>query len=119
MKLLELYFPVRGDLMTTVRLASAGVCSAAGVDLERSEDCKVCVTESVLLLKRKGFSAVRILFEEEDGLSVCVTGEGEGTETKEDAEDEISLALLSALLESVHTEEKEGKLRSVAFRLTR
>ncbi len=112
----ELSFPLRSDLMTTVRLAAGGVCALKGLDMDASEDCKVCITESLLLLKHRGYAVGRVRFFESEGLSVRVEGEGVGQE-EESPEDEISLALLSALLGTVETTEKGGKLNSVSFEI--
>lgn len=112
--LFELSFPLRSELMTTVRLAVGGVCALKGLDIDRTEDCKVCITESLLLLKHRGNSSAHVLFFEGDPLSVRVEGEGEGEE-EETPEDEISLALLSALLGEVRTAGRGGKLCAISF----
>ena len=57
-----LQVPLRREMMTAVRLAAGGVCSAAGMSYDDGEDCKVCVTESLLLLLRRGFSSARVSF---------------------------------------------------------
>ena len=57
--LIDLKIPLESDLMTTVRLLTGGVCSLVGLGLEESEDCKVCVTESLLLLKHGGCRAAQ------------------------------------------------------------
>ncbi len=100
--------------MTTVRLAAGGVCALKGFDIDMSEDCKVCITESLLLLKHRGYTSGRVRFYEENGLRVSIDGGGEGTE-EDCPEDEISLALLNALLGEVETAEKDGKLNSITF----
>ena len=100
--------------MTTVRLAAGGVCAVKGFDLDMSEDCKVCITEGLLLLKHRGYAVGRVRFFEEEGLRISVEGEGEGEE-EGSPEDEISLALLSALLGEIETTERGGKLSSITF----
>lgn len=115
-RLLELCLPLESGLMTTARLATGGICSLVGLDLDASEDCKVCLTESLLLLTHRGFSAARILFCEEEGLLVRAFGEGEPSEEEERAEDEISFALLDALNDSVTTRREDGRLVEVSFR---
>lgn len=112
--LFELSFPLRSELMTTVRLAAGGLCALKGLDIDTAEDCKVCITESLLLLKHRGYARANILFFEGETLSVRIEGEGEGEE-EACAEDEISLALLSALLGEIGTTEKDGKLHSISF----
>lgn len=114
--LFEFSFPLKSELMTTVRLAAGGVCALKGLDIDATEDCKVCITESLLLLKHRGYTSANVLFFEGENLSVRIEGEGEGEEA-DSPEDEISLALLSALLGEVGTTEKNGKLFSVSFEI--
>ena len=104
-------------MMTTARLATGGVCSAAGMSYDGGEDCKVCVTESLLLLMRRGFAAAHVCFSaaEEGGVQVSVTGEEGGAPQSASDEDEIALALLNALAQSVTMDKDEGGLRAVAF----
>lgn len=117
--LLELLMPTESGLMTTARLTTGGLCSLVGLDLDKSEDCKVCLTESLLLLSHRGFSAVRVSFFQEEGLTVRAVGEGEPSNADVCDEDEISLALLSALCDSVSTERKGGNLLEISFRFQR
>ncbi len=114
-ELMTLYFPLGSDKMTTVRLATGGLSALAGLSLDESEDCKVCVTESLLLLMHRGYAAARVVFSLEDGLLVHIAGEGEG-EGAPAEEDEISFALLTALNDTVRTEQKNGKLAEIVFR---
>ncbi len=113
---MELCFPLGSEMMTTVRLTTGGMCALAGLDLDTSEDCKVCVTESLLLLLHRGFREARVVFSEENGLRVAVKGEGERKEAQESAEDDISLALLGALAGEVAEEKREGVLVALSFR---
>ncbi len=112
----EISFPLKSELMTTVRLAAGGVCAMKGLDIDAAEDCKVCITESLLLLKHRGYLTANIFFYEGEALSVRIEGEGEG-EGEPSPEDDISLALLSALLGDVETTERGGKLHSVSFEI--
>ncbi len=112
----ELIFPLRSELLTSVRLAAGGMCALKGLDIEQTEDCKVCITESLLLLKHRGYSSASVRFFEGEKLSVRIEGMGEG-EAEESAEDEISLALLSALLGEVGMTEKGGRLLAVSFEI--
>ena len=112
-ELLTLKLQLRNDLMTTVRLATGGVCSLAGLSLDGSEDCKVCVTESLLLLMHGGFSRATLRFCRGEGLEVEATGEGDGKRTEACVEDEISVALLT---EGVNLQKEGGCLRAIGFR---
>ncbi len=108
-ELMKLQLPLGGDIMTTVRLATGGICSLAGMDLDASEDCKVCVTESLLLLMHAGYRAATVGFskQEEEGLRIEISGMGEAFEACIAPEDEISEALLEALAAHVVFEKRE------------
>lgn len=110
-----LSFPLQSDYMTTVRLATGGVCSRAGLNIDEGEDCKVCVTESLLLLMRKGFASARLYFTRDGGLSVRIVGEGGRRSVPESAEDEISCALLGALVGNLKMEETDGCIGAISF----
>ena len=113
MKLMSLEFPLSKDVLTTVRLVTGGVCALVGYGLDEAEDCKVCVTESLLLLLHGGGKTARVVFEKEDALQVSLEAErGEDTETS--VEEEISVALLSALVEDLKIC-KEEKLTRISF----
>ncbi len=115
-ELMELTVSLGSELMTTVRLATGGICSAAGLDLERSEDCKVCVTESLLLLLHAGYRRARVKFSSEEGLRVALSGEGEAGEEHPVPEDEISAALIGALAEEADTRRDGGRVQGVSFK---
>ena len=108
---LSLELPLRREMMTTVRLATGGVCAAAGLSYDGGEDCKVCVTESLLLLMRRGFSAASVQFyEDARGIDVRVRGTEGGGDAALSDEDEIALALLNALAESVCVRDADGSI---------
>ena len=106
--LMQLQLPLGGDLMTTVRLTTGGICSLAGMDLDSSEDCKVCVTESLLLLLHAGYARAAVrFFDGEDGLRIEIAGMGTAADAVSAPEDEISEALLGALAARVSFEKRE------------
>ena len=76
--LMKLELPLGGEIMTTVRLTTGGICSLAGMDLDASEDCKVCVTESLLLLMHAGYrrAAVQQPLAGQPGLRQRLAGAG-------------------------------------------
>lgn len=115
--LMTMRIPLGSEMMTTVRLTTGGLCSLVGLGIDESEDCKVCVTESLLLLLHGGFSHAEIVFtEEEEGLLVSVTGGGERGNAHTMPEDEISAALLEALARGVSVEKSESGISAVSFR---
>ena len=108
--------PLTGEYLTTVRLTTGGLCSLVGFDVDFAEDFKVCVTESLLILKRNGYTSATIDFTIGEALGCFVYGK-DANGTKEDAiEDEISRAVLSALLGEVHFETNEnGEVSGIRF----
>ena len=101
--------PITGEYLTTVRLTTGGICALAGFDVDSAEDFKVCVTESLLILKRNGFKKASVRFETGEALSCAVAGVGEPSEKEDTIEDEISYALLNALLGQVDFEKEFDK----------
>lgn len=116
MKKFSITTPLTGEYLTTVRLTTGGLCALAGFDLDSTEDFKVCVTESLLVLKRSGYLSARIEFQMGEMLCCAVRGEEPFGEAENGPEDEISYALLSALLGKVDYEKDEhGRVQAVAF----
>ncbi len=108
--------PIEGEYLTTVRLTVGGLCALVGLDLDSAEDYKVCVTESLLLLKRNGYTVAEIVFSIEDNLTFSVQGKERSGKVEESIEDDISRALLTALLDGVRfIDDNDGKLITVIF----
>ena len=109
--------PLTGEYLTTVRLTTGGLCSLAGFDVDATEDYKVCVTESLLILKRNGFLTAAVEFTVGETLDCTVCGEEKGGEKEQELEDEISKALLSALLGDVEfVKNSEGTIEKISFK---
>ena len=108
--------PLTGEYFTTVRLAVGGLCSLAGFDVDSAEDFKVCVTESLLILKRNGFSSARVTLTVEEELACEIAGEKLDGEKVDTPEDEISHALLSALLGKVEFVKDSDRVVKVYFK---
>ena len=108
--------PLTGEYLTTVRLTTGGLCSLVGFDVDFAEDFKVCVTESLLLLKRAGFVTATIDYTVGEALGCHVVGQEKGGEKEDSAEDEISRALLSALLGDVEWDmDENGEVCGIRF----
>ena len=107
--------PLTGEYLTTVRLTTGGLCSLVGFDVDTAEDFKVCVTESLLILKRNGFKTAAIDFTIGEALGCAVAGEETGGEVADSFEDEISRALLTALLGTVEIVREGDKVVRIAF----
>lgn len=107
--------PLTGEYFTTVRLAVGGLCALAGFDVDTAEDFKVCVTESLLILKRNGFLSASISFTMGETLACSIAGETLGGEKEDALEDEISRALLSALLGTVEFVKDNERVTKIQF----
>ena len=85
--------PLVSDFLTTVRLATGGVCAVSGLDVDYTEDIKVCVTEGLLILKRNGYARARVsfFFTENGKIKCALSGLEQGGNAKEagSADDEI------------------------------
>ena len=108
--------PLTGEYFTTVRLAVGGLCSLAGFDMDSTEDFKVCVTECLLILKRNGFESAKVTLTLGEELACDIVGEGAFGEKVDTPENEISLALLSALLGSVDFVNDDDRVVKIQFK---
>ena len=107
--------PLTGEYFTTVRLAVGGLCALAGFDVDTAEDFKVCVTESLLILKRNGFLSADISFVVGETLACSIAGQTLGGDKEDALEDEISRALLSALLGKVDFIKDAERVTKIQF----
>ena len=108
--------PLTGEYLTPVRLTTGGLCSLAGFDVDFAEDFKVCVTESLLILKRNGFAVAEIIFTVGEKLACAITGDMPGENTGDTLEDDISRALLSALMSNVDfIKDNDGNVQKITF----
>lgn len=112
--------PLSNDFFTTVRLTTGGVCALRGLDVDFTEDVKVCVTEGLLVLKRNGYTRARLSFSLQGagGKMRCrLIGMGERTVKADEgsAEDEISFALLAALVEESSVEKDGAAVTEISF----
>ena len=116
MQTFSVTLPLTGEYLTTVRLTTGGLCSLVGFDVDFAEDFKVCVTESLLILKRNGYAQATIVFSVDEMLGCHVFGCGERGEKEDSMEDEISKALLSALLGDVDMDiNEDGTVNGIRF----
>lgn len=102
------------EYMTALRLVAGAVCSAADADVDMLEDFKVCVTESALILKRGGFKSVKAVFDTDGGVTACLTGIGGVAKA---GDNELSLALIGALVDSFDISKKDGIIDKVTLKL--
>ena len=102
------------EYLTALRLVAGAICSSADVDVDALEDFKVCVTESALVLKNCGFESVNAQFNAGNGVTATLTGLG-GNSKKGD--NELSLALIGALVESCDIREKNGIIDRITLKI--
>lgn len=108
--------PLTGEYLTTVRLTVGGLCALSEFDVDSAEDCKVCVTESLLILKRNGFVSAKLCFTRGETLGVEIEGEMLGEKTQGEEDDGISYALLNALLGEVEfVKAADGRVTKIVF----
>lgn len=108
--------PLTGEYFTTVRLTVGGVCALAGFDVDTTEDFKVCVTECLLILNRNGFASATISLSIGKELACEISGEQLEGEVMDTPENEISLALLSALLGEVEFVNEANRVVKIKFK---
>lgn len=109
--------PLHAELMTTVRLTVGGLAAAAGLDVDAGEDFKVCVTEALLVFKRNGFHKVNAHFDVKEGLKAVLTVDISTKENKNgDIEDEISYALLGALVDETAFEKNGETITGITLK---
>jgi len=108
--------PLTGEYFTTVRLTTGGLCALAEFDVDSAEDFKVCVTESLLILKRSGFLSATIDFCIGETLGCKIYGKEKGGVVENSLDDEISFALLGALIGNAEfTKDGDGRVEAIAF----
>lgn len=115
MDVFSVTLPLTGEYLTTVRLTTGGLCALVGFDVDETEDFKVCVTESLLILKRNGYAAASIAFTVGEALRCDIHGTGERGKKEDVFEDEISSALLSALVGNVSFTNDGDGVTAIAF----
>ena len=116
MNTVTLSLPLEGEYFTTLRLTTGGLCALLDFDVDSAEDFKVCVTESLLILKRKGYLTATIEFIVGETLGCNICGQKRGEAQENSAEDAISHALLCALVGEVGFEkDAEGVVCGIRF----
>lgn len=115
MKEIKLSFSLAdSEYLTAVRLVVGAICSSADVDLDATEDFKVCTTESCIILKNCGFENVELTFGTQGGVYAIVSGNG--GECAE-GDNDFSLALISALVSSCDIEKCGEAIAKITLKL--
>ena len=111
-------FPLDEKYFVSLRLATAGVCDVAMLDVEKTEDFKLCVAEACLSLMRAGYLAVRVALCGDDGMRARVEGVGtcENAPKLSDEGESFTLSLLQELVDDVQFERVDGKIRYIEMK---
>ncbi|MCD8371774.1 MAG: hypothetical protein LUD27_00535 [Clostridia bacterium] len=113
---LTIEFDLKDDkYFTALRLVAGSVCSLAEKDVDSAEDFKVCVSESALILKNNGYTRVKATFNASEGVRAAIKGECNANPACGD--NELSLALIGALVENCDFEQTDGVISSVTLQL--
>lgn len=99
---------------TALRLVAGTVCSISDVDIDATDDFKVCITEGAIILKNNGFEKVTATFTNNGKVACTLSGEGG---TVAEADNELSIALISALIDECHIERKGEAISSITLEL--
>lgn len=102
------------EFMTALRLTVGAVCATADVDVDATEDMKVCVTESCLLLKDCGYGSVQVELACDGGVTASVSGEGGAPVDRDNG---FSLALISALVSSCEIIKDNGIISGLTLKI--
>ncbi|MCD8285902.1 MAG: hypothetical protein LUD50_01565 [Clostridia bacterium] len=100
---------------TAIRLVAGAVCMINDEDVDDIEDFKVCVTESLLILKSCGYEQAVCLFSADGGTLCEIRGLG-GTPC-EGENNELSLALIPALVSRCDIRKNGSIIESIELEL--
>lgn len=103
------------EFFTALRLAAGAIASVEEKDIDTLEDFKVCVTESALILKNCGFGEVGVTFKDNSSGVVCELA-GLGGSPKA-GENDLSLALVSALMEECSISRRGDIIERVTLKI--
>ncbi len=103
-----------GEFFTALRLVAGALCSIEGKDVDTAEDFKVCVTESAIILKNCGFESVSAVFSADGKVKAKIYGEGG---VPAEADNELSFALIGALVEKCSIEKDGSVITAVTLEL--
>ena len=115
-KVIKLSLPLLSECVVSARLTAGVVCSILKLDIDESEDVKLCVSEACNVLLNQNFCTAEITFGFGDGLRLELAGtdcRGEAKESK--SANEMSVMLLSALADNVQFFESGGIISKISF----
>ncbi|MCD8294850.1 MAG: hypothetical protein LUE27_06395 [Clostridia bacterium] len=116
MNKLKLEFDLKDSVYNTaIRLVAGAVCMINDEDIDDMEDFKVCVTESLLILRSSGYEHAECVFSA-DGGTMCLVS-GQGGAPADNADNDLSLALISALVKKCDIRKSGGVIRSIQLEM--
>ncbi len=115
-KRIKLSLPLISECVVSARLTAGVVCSILKLDIDQTEDVKLCVSEACNILLGQNFCVAEISFDFEDKLAMEVSGISCGDEHMAEGETfDLSVMLLNALSDSTEFVSHEGLIQKISF----
>ncbi len=111
-----LKLPLCSNNLLCARLTTSAVCSLLNLNLDDSEDLKVCVNEACLLIMGQNYKVVRLVYNLGDTLTIGVYGEGvcdNPPKSIGEEERELCVQLLNSLVDKVEYNKVGGIIESI------
>ena len=115
-KTIKLSLPLLSECIISARLTAGVICSILKLDIDQTEDIKLCVSEACNILLNQNFCTAEITFDFEDNLKLEFFGTSctKGQLSTNDSTD-LSVMLLNALSDSAEFFENEGIINKICF----
>ena len=99
------------------RLTTSAVCSMLNLDIEETEDIKVCVNEACLMIMSGNYKSVKVVYNTDNNLMITVTGEGKCDKIKvfNQESKELGLTMLNSLIDNVEYHKTNGNVSSITL----
>lgn len=113
-----LQIPLCSNNLLCARLTTSAVCSLLKLNIDESEDIKVCVNEACLIIMGNNFSRVRLKYDMQENLRISVQGDGNCGSNSINLDKnakEISLMLLNSLIDKVEYQKEDGIISSITL----
>jgi serine/threonine-protein kinase RsbW len=116
-----LELPLKKEYFTTIRLATGGICSQAGFDIDDIEDFKLCVSEACLLLMRNDYCKAFVEFKINGGLTAVISGGDckKINNMNDEIAENFSFSLLNELVSEVEFIKQDNIIKQIKLVLIR
>lgn len=116
-KEIKLQIPLCSNNLLCARLTASAVCSLLKIDIDETEDIKVCVNEACLIMMGSNFSRVNIDFNMEKNLEINISGSGSCNKSlnADNENKELSVMLLNSLIDNVEYKKDGEKITSITL----